>query len=128
MRAAARKGGLDARRDQKGLFHLGIIVRRVRNVIVLFVSDVAVWGLFLFNKIGPFDAHQHFAVTGVIDRDTLLIFVNIRATSKEVFIFDAQLEALQIADICGGRLKPIFFKPPHHIFDEGGLGHNGIGL
>ena len=55
MRAAARKGGLDARRGQKGLFHLGIIVRRVRNVIVLFVGDVAVRVLFLFNKIGTFE-------------------------------------------------------------------------
>ena len=55
MRAAARKGDLDVRRDQKGLFHQRIIVRRVRNVIVLFVGDVAVRVLFLFNKIGTFE-------------------------------------------------------------------------
>lgn len=78
MRAAARKGDLDVRRDQKRLVHQGIIAGRVRNVIVLFVGDIAVRDCLFFNRRGAFDSNQHSAVPGIIDLKRLLT-VNIAA-------------------------------------------------
>ena len=105
MRAAARKGDLDVRRDQKRLVHQGIIVRRVRNVIVLFVGDVAVRGCLFFKRRCAFDANQHFTVPGTIDLKRLLT-VNIVATSGCAQDFPASIWLASPDDGCQPEAAP----------------------